>query len=254
MFDWLKDLLHYISADGIREMLLQWGVKVVAVIVFVETGLLIGFFLPGDSLLVTAGLFAADPRNGLDIWTMLVVLSVAAVLGDGLGFWIGSRAGPALFRREDARLFKRKHLMKAHSFYEKYGGKTIVLARFIPIIRTFAPTVAGAAGMNYRRFVIYNIAGGVGWVSSMLLAGFGLGHTLGEEALRRYLHLIIGTVIFLSILPGLIEIWRARRERPEHGERAATESRNRTATEPRPSPRPNQMTEPKPNPIPYGDG
>jgi membrane-associated protein len=146
--------------------LIRWGGYVVLVaIVFCETGLLIGFFLPGDSLLITAGLVAATGH--LDIWWLNALLIAAAIVGDSVGYAIGYRAGPRLFTKEESLLFSRKHLLRTKVFYEKYGGKTIVLARFIPLVRTFAPVVAGIGQMEYRRFVFYNVFGGIGWVVSL---------------------------------------------------------------------------------------
>jgi membrane-associated protein len=187
-------------------------------IVFSETGLLVGFFLPGDSLLVTAGLFAAS--GDLSVWVLLPTLTVAAILGNSTGYLIGRKTGPLLFKREDSLLFKRKHLERAHEFYEKYGRKTIVIAQFVPIVRTFAPTVAGAANMEYRTFVTYNVLGAFLWIWSMVLAGFKLpkliGFVLGREftpdEVKSYLHFIIVGVVFLSLLPGIIEYLRARRK------------------------------------------
>ena len=149
---------------------MRWGGYVALVaIVFTETGLLIGFFLPGDSLLITAGLVAA--AGGLDIWLLNVLLIVAAIVGDSVGYAIGYRTGPHIFTREDSRWFNRKHLVRTREFYERHGGKTIVLARFIPIIRTFAPVVAGVGRMEYRRFLVYNVLGGIGWVVRADLGG-----------------------------------------------------------------------------------
>lgn len=206
---------HLFDPNGLTETIRWGGTALLVSIVFVETGLLVGFFLPGDSLLVTAGFLAADPVNGLSLGVLVVLLSVAAVVGDAVGFWIGSKAGPALFKRDDSLLFKKKHLQRAHAFYEKYGGKTIIIARFVPIIRTFAPTVAGAARMDYRRFAFFNVIGGVSWVASMLVAGWlvrrSLEKILGQDQVMRYLHLLIAVVIVLSILPGVFEFWRERR-------------------------------------------
>jgi membrane-associated protein len=205
MLDWLKDAFHFLM--DVRG-LIQWGgMFMVCAIVFVETGLFVGFFLPGDSLLVTAGLFAA--KGDLNVWWLLILVSICAVVGDQVGYVIGRTAGQALYSRPDSFFFRKKHLEKAHEFYEKYGGKTIVLARFIPIIRTFAPAVAGAAAMNYSKFVFYNIAGGVLWVWSMILLGFFLGRSIPN--LDKHIHYVIVVVVFLSILPGIIEFWRARR-------------------------------------------
>ena len=222
MIDWIRQLYHdYLSPEGIQELVRNGGTIATATIVFVETGLLVGFFLPGDSLLVTAGIVAAstqgaeDPAQRINIWTMLIVTSIAAVVGDSVGFFIGSKLGPALFKKDDSLLFKRKHIERAHAFYERYGGKTIVIARFIPIVRTFAPTVAGAAGMDYRRFFVFNVFGGVGWVTSMLLGGYFAGEWInrkyGPGTVEKYLHPIIFIVIFLSFVPAIVEIVRERR-------------------------------------------
>jgi membrane-associated protein len=204
MIETIVNLLHQIyDVEGI----IRWGgMAMLLVIVFAETGLLIGFFLPGDSLLVTAGVFAA--AGHLDIWTLLLAVSAAAVIGDQVGYFIGMRTGPRIFKREDSLLFKRAHLMRAHAFYEKHGGKTIILARFMPIVRTFAPVVAGVGEMEYRRFVTFNVVGGVAWVFSMCLLGYGLGHTIPD--IDRHIHVVIAVVIFLSILPAIIEYWRSR--------------------------------------------
>jgi membrane-associated protein len=185
--------------------IIQWGgVLGVTAIVFVETGLFFGFFLPGDSLLVTAGILAA--AGVLDIRWLIIFACIAAIIGDQTGYVIGRRAGQALVQRYEKF---RPHLERAHAFYEKYGAKTIVLARFVPIVRTFVPAVAGAARMNYRTFVTYNIAGGIFWVLSTTLLGYGLGRTI--PSIDRYLHLVIGIVVFLSILPSIIE-WRKHKK------------------------------------------
>ena len=187
--------------------LIQWGGMVMlCTIVFVETGLFVGFFLPGDSLLVSAGIFAAGGH--LHLASLLILLSICAVVGDQVGYYIGRKAGRALFKRENSFLFKRRHLERAHEFYEKYGAKTIVIARFVPIIRTFAPAVAGAALMNYRRFVTYNVFGGVLWVFSTVLGGYFLGSAIPN--INKHIHLVIAIVIFLSILPGIIEVVKAK--------------------------------------------
>jgi membrane-associated protein len=187
--------------------LIRWGgyVGLVAV-VFAETGLLIGFFLPGDSLLVTAGLFAATGE--LDITVLILSLSVAAVVGDAVGYWIGFRSGQALYSRPDSFFFRRDHLLKTQRFYEKHGGKTIIIARFMPIIRTFAPVVAGVAGMTYRRFATFNVAGGILWVASMSLTGFLLGRAVPD--IDRHIHIVVAVVIFLSLLPGIVAYLRER--------------------------------------------
>jgi membrane-associated protein len=205
VIDFLRTLIH--SILDVRALIQGGGYLALHAIVFAETGLLIGFFLPGDSLLVTAGVFAA--KGDLTLWILLVGLSVAAVSGDAVGYAIGKKAGETLYARPDSRFFKRRHLIAAHDFYEKYGGKTIILARFVPIIRTFAPTVAGAAGMTYRRFAMFNVIGGVGWVFSTILGGFFLGRTIPN--LDKNIHLVIAIVIGISMLPILYEAWKARR-------------------------------------------
>ena len=187
--------------------LVRWGGYVALVaIVFTETGLLIGFFLPGDSLLITAGLVAA--AGGLDIWWLNLLLSVAAIVGDSVGYAIGYRTGPRIFTREDSRWFNRTHLVRTREFYERHGGKTIVLARFIPIIRTFAPVVAGVGQMEYRRFLAYNVLGGIGWVASLTWAGYLLGQAIPD--IGRYIHVVIVVVVALSMIPIGVEWWKAR--------------------------------------------
>jgi membrane-associated protein len=187
--------------------LIRWGGLLgLVVIVFAETGLMIGFFLPGDSLLVTAGLFAA--RGDLDIVTLVLAVSAAAIVGDATGYWIGKRTGQALYSRPNSFFFRRQHLIKTHEFYEKHGGKTIVIARFMPILRTFAPVVAGAADMTYRKFAVYNIAGGIGWVASMTLTGYFLGQAVPN--IEEHIHIVVAVVIFLSLLPGGIAFLRAK--------------------------------------------
>jgi membrane-associated protein len=187
--------------------LIRWGgYAVLVAIVFTETGLLVGFFLPGDSLLITAGLVAA--AGGLDIWILSFSLSLAAIVGDSVGYAIGYRTGPRIFRKEESRWFSRKHLIRTREFYERHGGKTIVLARFIPIIRTFAPVVAGVGQMGYRRFLFYNVFGGIGWVVSLTWAGYLLGQAIPN--IDRHVHFVIGIVVFLSVLPIGVEWWKAR--------------------------------------------
>jgi membrane-associated protein len=190
--------------------LIRWGGYVVLfAIVFTETGLLVGFFLPGDSLLITAGIVAA--AGGLNIWWLNVVLIVAAITGDSVGYAIGVRLGPRLFTRPQSLLFNPRHIERTRVFYERHGPKTIVIARFVPIVRTFAPVVAGVGQMEYRRFIFYNVAGGIGWVTSMTWAGYGLGRVIPN--LGSYIHLVVGIVIVLSVIPIVIEIVRERRRR-----------------------------------------
>ncbi|HWG33124.1 MAG TPA: VTT domain-containing protein [Gemmatimonadaceae bacterium] len=197
LFNRLRDVSGLVQAAGYTGM---------SVIIFAETGLLIGFFLPGDSLLVSAGLLGS--QGYIDVWLLGLILSVAAVAGDTVGYAIGKATGHHLFTREDSLLFNRKHLIKAHEFYERHGGKTILIARFMPIIRTFAPVVAGMGEMQYSRFLAYNVVGGVAWVWSMLLLGYSLGRTFPGVA--KHIELIILIIVFLSILPAIIARYRAR--------------------------------------------
>ncbi len=191
--------------------LIRWGGYIVLVaIVFAETGLLVGFFLPGDSLLVTAGLLSAVDGT-LHIGILNLLLCTAAVLGDSVGYAIGYHAGPRVFNRENSFLFNKAHVERAHRFYEKYGPKTIVLARFVPIVRTFAPTVAGVAKMDYKKFIAYNIFGGIGWVMSMTLTGYFLGRSIPN--IEKKVHWVALIVIFLSLIPIAVEWWKARREK-----------------------------------------
>ncbi|MBK7994608.1 MAG: VTT domain-containing protein [Blastocatellia bacterium] len=205
-FNDLIQLFHKLR--DVEYLVTTGGLLVLIIIIFSETGLLAGFFLPGDSLLVTTGIFVALGRLDANIWTVLITLSIAAVLGDATGYAIGRKAGQTLYSRPDSMFFKKAHLMKAKSFYDKYGGKTIVLARFVPIIRTFAPTVAGAAEMPYRKFATYNIFGGIGWIFSMTLLGYFLGKAFPE--ITKRIETVIIVVVFISILPAVIEYLRER--------------------------------------------
>ncbi len=192
--------------------LVQWaGYVGLFAIIFTETGLFFGFFLPGDSLLVTAGLLISQ-NLPLDLPTMGSLLTAAAILGDNTNYWIGRLSGPRIFTRDDSLFFKKKHLQRAHEFYERHGAKTVVLARFMPIIRTFAPLVAGAAGMNYRTFLTFSVLGGIAWIWSMLLIGYFLGSRF--PGVSQHLEKVILLVIFISILPGIISWLRARRAAP----------------------------------------
>jgi membrane-associated protein len=210
--EWLWDLVHRIY--DVEALVRVGGLMALIAIVFVETGLFVGFFLPGDSLLVTAGLFAA--RGDLGLWSIFLFVSLAAIVGDTVGYTIGARTGPKIFTREDSLLFHKKHLITTKEFYDRYGGVTIIIARFMPIVRTFAPLVAGVGGMEYRRFVFYNIAGGIGWVVSMTSLGYFLGKAV--PGIDRHIHVVIAVVIFLSLLPAIIKLardrWRLRRTAP----------------------------------------
>jgi membrane-associated protein len=214
---WLLDLFHKLT--DVETLVRVGGLAAMTAIVFAETGLLIGFFLPGDSLLVTAGVFAAAGK--LNVWHVLGLLSVAAIVGDTVGYWFGRRVGEALFKRPKSVLFNPDHLRRAHDFYEKHGGKTIIIARFMPIIRTFAPIVAGMGKMDYKRFVSFNVFGGIFWVLSMTGIGYFLGRIPG---VREHIEIVIVIVVFLSILPGIIAFlreWRKKKRREESGANAA---------------------------------
>jgi membrane-associated protein len=180
----------------------------VCVIVFVETGMFVGFFLPGDSLLVTAGVLAG--AGELRLASLLSLVTLCAIAGDQLGYWIGWKAGESLYRRKDSRFFQHKHLQEAHDFYERYGGKTVILARFIPIIRTFCPPVAGVAKMKYTHYLTYDIFGGLLWVWSMVLAGYTLGRSVPN--IEKRLHYVIAIVILLSLMPAALHAWNVRRQ------------------------------------------
>lgn len=199
MLDFIQDVFR--TLYNVEAVIAWGGLFVVCGFIYMETGLFFGFFLPGDSLLVTAGIFASQGK--LNLTLLLVLGTICAFAGDQTGYWIGRKAGQALYRREDSLFFKKKHLMKAHDFYEKYGPITIVLARFVPVVRTFAPAVAGAAEMNYKKFVFYNFFGGVLWIFSMSFVGFFLGRIIPNVS--THIHLIIAIVIFISLLPGIIE-------------------------------------------------
>jgi membrane-associated protein len=191
-----------------RDLLVTFGTIGLFLIVFAESGLFFGFFLPGDSLLFTAGLFAA--QGILNLPLILAGCFVAAVAGDQVGYVFGQRVGPALFRRPDSRLFKQEYVTRAQAFFEKHGPKTIVLARFVPIVRTFAPILAGVGSMRYRTFVSYNLVGGFLWAVGVTLLGYGLGELIPN--IDAYLLPIIAVIIGISLMPVFFEWWRRRRE------------------------------------------
>ncbi len=195
----LQELIKSLGYFGI------WG------IVFAESGLLIGFFLPGDSLLITAGFLASLPQSALNIWVLIFGAFVCAVLGDNVGYATGHRFGRKFFQKEDSWLFHKKNLVKTQDFYEKHGKKTIVLARFTPIIRTFAPIVAGIGAMHYRTFMSYNLVGGFLWTFGITLLGFFLGKSLPPEQVDKYLLPIIGLIILISLLPSIIHVIQDKR-------------------------------------------
>ncbi len=198
------------SLHNLEGLVRSGGYLALFFIVFAETGLLAGFFLPGDSLLVTAGVFAAVD-GALNIWVLNGLLIAAAIMGDTTGYWIGYHIGPRIFNKQDSLLFHKDHLIRSQKFYEKYGAKTIVIARFVPIVRTFAPTVAGVGKMDYKKFLSYNIFGGIGWVSGMTFIGYFLGNSVPN--IEKKIHIVIPVVILLSILPIVKEWFDHRKEK-----------------------------------------
>ncbi len=222
----LQPVLNLINADYLAHA----GYLVMTLIIFTETGLLIGFCLPGDSLLITAGIFAA--RGDLDIVTLNLCLIPAAIIGDTVGYWIGYKTGPHIFNRKKSFLFNPAHLQEAHDFYERHGGKAIVFARFVPIVRTFAPLVAGIGRMNYRSFLLYNVFGGIGWVLSMTVTGFVFGRKFPGAV--NNLEKIIIVVAVVSVLPAAIPIIKRilqRKRQPLETVPAETESSTVSSTE-----------------------
>jgi membrane-associated protein len=187
-----------------------WMYVLLFLIIFCETGLVVTPILPGDSLLFAVGTFCAlPPPNNLSLGLLLVILPLAAILGDSVNYWIGAKLGPRIFRGENVRFLNKKHLERTHEFYERYGGKTIILARFMPIIRTFAPFVAGMGRMTYSRFMTYNVVGGILWIVTFLLLGYFFGNM---PAVKKNFSFVIIAIIVLSILPAVIEFWRERRK------------------------------------------
>ena len=205
--------------------LIEWGgYPALALIIFLETGALV-FFLPGDSLLVTAGLYCAN--DTLNIWALNLLLIPCAVIGDACSYWIGSKTGPAIFSKPKSRFFDPAHIEAARSFYEKHGGKAIIIARFMPLVRTFVPVVAGVAKMPYSRFAAYNIVGGVAWVTSMTFTGYLLGTQIPGVA--QHIEKLIILVVFISILPGIISWWRTRSKSRAEAAAAASAAAARPA-------------------------
>lgn len=207
--DILIDLFHKLR--DLNALVMWAGMAGMAAIIFTETGLFFGFFLPGDSLLVTAGLLSASPDSlvSFDLVTLGLLLSAAAILGDNTNYWVGRLTGPKIFTRNDSLFFKKKYVDEAHAFYEKWGAVTVVLCRFMPIIRTFAPLVAGVAVMRYRVFLTFSIIGGFAWIWSMLLTGYLLGRYVPGVA--QHVEKVIIIVILLSISPAIIGAIKARR-------------------------------------------
>ena len=223
MLDLIRKLVDFIVHIDrhLAEIIASYGLWTYAVlwlIIFAETGLVVTPFLPGDSLLFAAGTFCAKPETGLNVHLMAVLRWVAAVLGDTVNYWLGSRIGPAVFKREDSMFLRKKHLERAHAFFEKYGGRAIILARFVPIVRTFVPFVAGVGRMHYGRFIAYNVIGGFIWIYFFLYAGYWFG---GLPFIQRNFKLVILAIIIISVLPIVWETWRAWKEAKQERAREA---------------------------------
>jgi membrane-associated protein len=184
-----------------------WGYLLIAGVVFAETGLLVGLFLPGDSLLFTVGVVAG--AGGLDIVQICALLTIMSILGDQSGYFLGYRTGPAIFRRKDSLVFKQEYVTRTQAFYEKHGGKTLIYAKFVPIVRTFVPFMAGVGRMKYSRFLSFNIFGGIGWVLSMTLAGYNLG---GVPVIRRNFEKVVIGIVVVSVLPMVVQYFRSRKQ------------------------------------------
>ena len=202
-----NDLISYVGQTNIYVVLF--------LIIFCETGLVVTPFLPGDSLLFAIGAIGARHEIQLNLPVLTALLIIAAVLGDAVNYWIGYKLGPAVFTKETGRLLNKKHLLKAQEFYEKYGGKTIILARFVPVIRTFAPFVAGIGKMNYFRFAMYNVIGGVAWVLICVIAGYFFGQF---EFVKKHFEAVIIMIILISVMPMAWEFWQARRAAKRGGD------------------------------------
>jgi membrane-associated protein len=214
----LLDLFHQLT--NVRELVRVGGYVGLTTIIFAETGLLVGFFLPGDSLIVTAGLLSAQPQFGLNVYVLGLLLTVAAIIGNSVGYAIGRATGPRLFTRDDSLLFKKKHLYRAQDFYQKHGGKTLVIARFMPIVRTFVPVVAGLANMPLKAYTAYNVLGAVAWIWSMLFIGHFLGRVV--PGIDKHIEPMILVIIALSLLPALIS-WRRERAKGAAAPRAVSD-------------------------------
>ncbi len=227
-FHRLIDLLRHLGDDAKWQSMIAfiglWKLYgVLFLILFAETGLVVTPFLPGDSLLFAAGALAAHPASPIHLPTLALLLIVAAILGDAVNYWVGHRLGPAVFRREDSKLLNKKHLLRAHAFYEKYGGKTIIIARFVPIVRTFAPFVAGIGVMSYPRFFIYNVIGAIAWVTVCMGAGYLMG---GIEFVKTHFEIVILVIIAISLVPMIVEFLLARRRAKSEAQAAQTTAAN----------------------------
>jgi membrane-associated protein len=210
-------LPSWLDPEVILHSMGGWAVAVLCLIIFAECGLLIGFFMPGDSLLFTAGLFVATGAIGTPLWLVCVLVTVCAFVGNVCGYWIGAKVGPALFNKPDSRLFKKEYVDKTHEFFDKYGARAIVLARFVPIVRTFITAMAGAARMDPKRYFTYSAIGGVVWASGVTILGFFLGQV---QFVRDNIEAMAILIVLVSVVPIVIEMLRARRQ----NKRAASKS------------------------------
>ncbi|SED85186.1 membrane-associated protein [Streptomyces sp. 3213] len=238
-------------------MLDRFGIWGLLLVVFAESGLLIGFFLPGDSLLFTCGLLITAGTLDFPLWAAVALICVAAILGDQAGYVFGKKVGPSLFSRPDSRLFKQENVVKAHEFFEKYGPKSLVLARFVPIVRTFTPIIAGVSGMKYRSFLTFNIIGGVLWGAGVTLLGSWLGNI---DFVHKNIEAILILIVFVSVIPILIEFLRARskaKKAPQGPQRHEEQTEDPAATQPFPvimddsTTQLRRIDEPQPQPQQY---
>jgi membrane-associated protein len=214
MIELVKKLIDFVLHIDrhLAEIIAQYGTWTYAVlflIIFAETGIVIVPFLPGDSLLFAAGAFCAKPETGLNVHLMAALLFVAAFIGDTVNYWIGAKVGPVVFKRNDSIFLRKKHLEQAHAFFEKYGGRAIILARFVPIVRTFVPFVAGIGGMRYSQFIAYNAIGAFVWIYFFAYAGFWFGN---QPFVQKNFKLVILAIIIVSVVPIIVELWRGWRE------------------------------------------
>ncbi|MFE2419585.1 DedA family protein [Streptomyces hokutonensis] len=234
-------------------MLDRFGIWGLLLVVFAESGLLIGFFLPGDSLLFTCGLLITAGTLDFPLWAAVALICVAAILGDQAGYVFGKKVGPSLFSRPDSRLFKQENVVKAHEFFEKYGPKSLVLARFVPIVRTFTPIIAGVSGMKYRSFLTFNIIGGVLWGAGVTLLGSWLGNI---DFVHKNIEAILILIVFVSVVPIIIEFMRARSKAKKAPQSPAEQPADPAATQPFPvimddsTTQLRRIDEPQPQPQP----
>jgi membrane-associated protein len=203
--------VHFLNPEHLVN---SFGLAGLLLIIFAECGLLVGFFLPGDTLLFSAGLLAAVGTFTINIWVVAVLVPLAAVIGNLVGYWIGYRAGPAIFNKPESRLFKAEYVERSHAFFERYGARTIVLARFVPVVRTFATVMAGASRMRFATYAIFSMIGGVIWAAGVLLLGYFLGHIpFVRDTVRPLIEPVLVAVVLLSFVPMTLELWRGRRKR-----------------------------------------